>query len=68
MAKKRAQSAAHDSGKKKKKAKKDSPFRDVSVRSTFALLPHCLTDVKGHVVRRLHSLLMRHSSVTKLMK
>ena len=62
MAKKRAQSAAHDSGKKKKKAKKDSPFRDVSVRSTFALLPHCLTDVKGHVVRRLHSLLMRHSS------
>ena len=61
MAKKRAASEG-ESSKKRKKAKKDSPFRDVSVRGTFALLPHCLDDVKGHILRRLHSLLMRHSS------
>ena len=62
MAKKRAASEGHDSTKKRKKAKKDSPFRDVAVRGTFALLPHCLDDVKGHILRRLHALLMRHSS------
>ena len=27
-----------------------------------SLLPHCLDDVKGHILRRLHALLMRHSS------
>ena len=62
MAKKRAASEGHDSTKKRKKSKRDSPFRDVSVRGTFALLPHCLDDVKGHILRRLHALLMRHSS------
>ena len=62
MAKKRAAGEGHDSTKKRKKAKKDSPFRDVAVRGTFALLPHCLDDVKGHILRRLHALLMRHSS------
>ena len=62
MAKKRAAGDGHDSTKKRKKAKRDSPFRDVAVRGTFALLPHCLDDVKGHILRRLHALLMRHSS------
>ena len=62
MAKKRAAGDGHDSTKKRKKARKDSPFRDVAVRGTFALLPHCLDDVKGHILRRLHALLMRHSS------